>query len=129
MGIGDEKYISLTTYTKDGRPKRTPVWVVALDGGEVGVFTQERSWKVKRIRNTPKVVLQPCNARGQVREGTEPIDGAARVVTGDEYEVVRQKVAAKYGFQHSMIGFRDRLAKLFGRDSHEHLGIVVQPDS
>ncbi len=46
------EYVSLTTFTKDGRPKPTPIWI-APDGDRALVITGKDSWKVKRIRNTP----------------------------------------------------------------------------
>ena len=48
-----EKYLLLTTFTKDGRPKPTAIWA-APDGDGLIVITQATSWKVKRIRNTPR---------------------------------------------------------------------------
>ena len=57
------EYILLTTFTKDGRPKPTPIWA-APDGDRLLVITEENSWKVKRIRNTPRVTLAACDVRG-----------------------------------------------------------------
>ncbi|MGI9579008.1 MAG: pyridoxamine 5'-phosphate oxidase family protein [Microthrixaceae bacterium] len=64
MSIGDEKYVSLTTFTKDGRPKPTPVWIATLGGGKIGFTTQADSWKSKRMRNTPSVLVQASDMRG-----------------------------------------------------------------
>ena len=50
--VAEAKYLLLTTFTKDGRPKPTPIWA-APDGDRLLVITEEESWKVKRIRNTP----------------------------------------------------------------------------
>ncbi|HET6734885.1 PPOX class F420-dependent oxidoreductase, partial [Mycobacterium sp.] len=54
--IAKAKYILLTTFTKDGRPKPTAIWA-ASDGDRLLVMTEEDSWKAKRIRNTPRVTL------------------------------------------------------------------------
>ena len=97
MALSDEKYILLTTFRKDGSPVGTATWVVPLDGGELGLWTSSGSGKVKRLANSGRVTLQPSDARGRVRAGTEPTDGTARVVTGGEYESIRAKVTAKYG--------------------------------
>ncbi|MGI8777878.1 MAG: PPOX class F420-dependent oxidoreductase [Acidimicrobiales bacterium] len=70
MGLGDEKYLLLTTFRRNGDPVPTPVWVVALDDGDIGFWTGSGSGKVKRLAHTARVTVQPCNARGQVREGT-----------------------------------------------------------
>lgn len=59
------KYVLLTTYTKDGRAKPAAVWA-APENGELLVWTETNSWKVRRIRNTPRVTLAVCDVRGNV---------------------------------------------------------------
>jgi uncharacterized protein len=61
--VAKSEYILLTTFTKDGRPKPTVIWAVA-DGDRLVAITQEKSWKVKRIRNTPRVTIAVCDRRG-----------------------------------------------------------------
>ena len=61
-----EKYLLLTTFTKDGRPKPTPVWGVP-DGDKLLIITDDGSWKTKRINNTPRVTIQKCGALGKRR--------------------------------------------------------------
>ena len=46
------KYLLLTTFTKDGRPKPTAIRGVP-DGDKLLVITDDGSWKTKRINNTP----------------------------------------------------------------------------
>ena len=58
--VAKSEYILLTTFTKDGRPKPTAVWAPP-DGDRLLVITQEKSWKVKRIRNTPRVTIAACD--------------------------------------------------------------------
>ncbi len=127
MDIGDGKYISLTTFTRDGRAKPTPVWIADLGNSKVGFTTQESSWKAKRIRSDPEVLLQPCDVRGRVKAGTEPMEATAEVVSGADYEAVRDKVADKYGWQYSMIGLRARMKKLVGKEVPPDCGIVITP--
>jgi uncharacterized protein len=98
----------LTTFSRDGTPVSTPVWVVALDGGEVGFWTSSGSGKAKRLAHTARVTVQPSDARGRVKVGTSPIEGTARlVVAGGELDAIRERVIAKYGFQ-------TKLTKLLG---------------
>lgn len=66
--ISSEKYVSLTTYRKDGTPKRVPVWIADLGDGTVGFTTASSSYKVKRIGNNPKVTLQPSDTRGNAQQ-------------------------------------------------------------
>ena len=64
--VYDEKYLLLTTFTKDGRPKPTTVWGVP-DGDKLLIITDDGSWKTKRINNTPRVTIQKaaCSARSR----------------------------------------------------------------
>ena len=39
MSLTVEKYMLLTTFRRDGTAVSTPVWVVGLDDGTVGVWT------------------------------------------------------------------------------------------
>ena len=72
------KYVLLTTFTKDGRPKPTPIWIAA-DGDRALVITEKNAWKVKRIRNTPRVTLAICDMRGKVK--SEPVEAVATAVS------------------------------------------------
>ena len=76
--VAKSEYVLLTTFTKDGRPKPTAVW--APPGGDrLLIITQETSWKVKRIRNTPRVTIAACDVRGNPKgEAVEAV--AARQV-------------------------------------------------
>jgi hypothetical protein len=51
--VYDEKYLLLTTFTKDGKPKPTTVWGVP-EGDKLLIITDDGSWKTKRINNTPR---------------------------------------------------------------------------
>ena len=65
--VAKANYVLLTTFTKDGRPKPTAVWAVP-DGDRLLVITVAKSWKVKRIRNTPRVTVAKCDMRRQPQE-------------------------------------------------------------
>lgn len=125
MALADEKYVSLTTFTKDGRPKSTPVWIAALPGGALGFTTELDSWKVKRIRTTPRVRLQPCDMRGRVRVGTEPTGGIAEIRTGAGLDDVSEQIAAKYRVVHAMLGVWTRVQGLFGRSELQRCAVVI----
>ena len=98
MALSDEKYIRVTTFKKDGTEVSTPTWVVALDDGKIGFYTSSTSGKAKRLKNNPKVVVQPSDARGRPKQGTTTVDGTAVVVSGAERDAIYDKVVAKYGF-------------------------------
>jgi PPOX class probable F420-dependent enzyme len=92
--IAKSDYLLLTTFTKDGRPKPTPVWAAA-DGERLLVITQESSWKVKRIRNTPRVTLTPCDMRG--RPKGEAIEAVAAVLDKADNGAVYAAIGKRYG--------------------------------
>lgn len=89
------KYISLTTYRKDGTPVATPVWQVT-DGGTTYVISDAGAWKVKRIRNNPQVTAAPCDLRGKIPAGATSVAGTARVLDERETLVARELVARRY---------------------------------
>jgi PPOX class probable F420-dependent enzyme len=98
MALSDGKYILLTTFRRDGTGVATPVWVVPLDGGTFGMWTSSGSGKAKRLAHTDRVLVRPSDARGRVKDGTAPLEGTARLVTGAEHEAIVGKIKAKYGF-------------------------------
>jgi len=129
MNLGDEKYIALTTFKRDGTPITTPVWNVPLGDGKVGFWTSSTSGKAKRLSHTSKVVVQPCNASGKVKAGTAPIDATAVLVTGPELEGIRTKVNAKYGV---MVPISKIGAKVGGwikrkKQPYGDRGVVITP--
>jgi hypothetical protein len=95
---------------------KTPVWAAPLDGRLV-IVTDGTSFKVKRIRNNPKVRAAPCDARGNVRG--EWLEGTARVLE-DEGHVARahQALRSKYGWQLVGLDFFSRLGGRIGRRAY-----------
>ncbi len=91
--LGGQKYISLETFRKSGEGVKTPVWFV-LHGGNLYVYTDADSWKVKRIRNNPRVRVVPCTIRGRVIGPW--IDGRASIVDGEERETADRLLDRKY---------------------------------
>jgi PPOX class probable F420-dependent enzyme len=92
--LADERYVSLTTFKRDGTPISTPVWV-AGDDHRLLVLTGADSWKVKRIRRDHHVRVAPCNGFGKVRG--ETIDARAEIV--EETQLVEELEERKYRWQ------------------------------
>lgn len=129
MGIGSEKYVSLTTFKRDGTAKAVPVWIADLDDGAVGFTTASSSYKVKRINNDARVLLQPSDAKGNVAAGSEPISGTATVdVGGPEFDRVRGIVAKKYGLQYRAISLLGSFMRLIGRGSGTDAAVTITLD-
>ena len=92
--VAKSEYILLTTFTKDGRPKPTPIWA-APDGDRLVVITQEESWKVKRIRNTPRVTLAACDMRGKPK--SETVDATASILDKSANGATYDAIGKRYG--------------------------------
>ena len=118
--IAKAKYILLTTFTKDGRPKPTAIWA-APDGDRLLVMTEEDSWKAKRIRNTPRVTLAICDVRGNPK--SEPIEAVGKVLDKSEAPDVIRAVNKRYGILGWLFGI---YMKVRGADK-KSVGIELKP--
>ena len=129
MSLADEKYLALTTYKRDGTPITTPVWAAPIEGGKIGFWTSSGSGKAKRLAHTSRVLVQPCNARGRVTPGTEPVEATAVLVEGPQLEEVRAKVVDKYGFQTKITKFLGTVGGIVKRNRipYGDRGVVVTP--
>lgn len=127
-GIADEKYVALTTYKKDGSTKTLPVWIADFGGGLVGFTTSSSSYKVKRINNDSRVILQPSDSRGNVKDGSEPVTGTAEVKTGAEFESYATLVKKKYGVMYTAMMLVGKFMNLIGRGSGTDAAVVVTLD-
>ncbi|MFF5389251.1 PPOX class F420-dependent oxidoreductase [Streptomyces sp. NPDC013012] len=116
------RYVSLTTFRKNGTGVATPVWY-AVEGSELYAWTRTDSWKVKRLRNDPRVEAAVCDVRGNVPEGAARVTGEARLVTGEELRRVRKLLLRKYTWQ---FWFIDVPATVFRLGRRPHTGIVVR---
>ena len=104
------QYVSLATYRRSGAEVRTPVWCAALDG-KIYVFSAGDAGKVKRLRQTSRVRIAACDARGGVRDRW--YEATARLLTEpDTIERARGAFRAKYGWR---IRLFDAFASLAGR--------------
>ena len=93
--IGRSRYVSLTTYRKDGTGVATPVWHVMNDA-ELFIVSDAEAWKVKRIRNNSHVVVTVCGIRGKIAPGAPSAEGTARLLDEADTEIGRTLLARKY---------------------------------
>ncbi|QUR67895.1 PPOX class F420-dependent oxidoreductase [Mycobacterium spongiae] len=107
--LAKAQYILLTTFTKDGRPKPVPIWAALdSDGGDrLLVITEKKSWKVKRIRNTPRVTMAICDMRG--RPKSEAVEGTAAILDDSETGAVYDAIARRYGILGKVFRLFSRL--------------------
>jgi uncharacterized protein len=87
------KYLSITSFKRDGSGVATPVWFVQ-EGGQLLVQTEATSGKVKRIRRNPHVLVAPCTATG--RPLADPVPARAELLGDAELARVERIMAAKY---------------------------------
>ena len=91
--IRGQKYISLTTFRKNGTPVATPVWFGEEDD-RLYIMTRSDSGKYKRIRNNPKVRVAPCTIRGVITGSL--LDATARILSPEDHNRARQAINRKY---------------------------------
>jgi PPOX class probable F420-dependent enzyme len=92
--IAKAQYILLTTFTKDGRPKPTAIWAANKDE-RLLVITGANSWKVKRIRNSPRVTLAICDRGGHPK--SEAIEATATILDKSQTGLVYDAIGGEYG--------------------------------
>ena len=91
--IRGQKYVSLTTYRKNGVAVATPVWF-GEEENRLYIMTRSQFGKYKRIRNNPRVRAAPCTIRGVVT-GPE-FAGVARILPLEEHTRARAAINRKY---------------------------------
>ena len=124
------KFVLLTTYRKNGAPVATPVCHVMHDG-KVHLVTLESTWKAKRLRRNPHVLLASCDMRGNP---SGPVySGEARILDDED---VRNSPVFK---RHGLVGaaFRRRTGahwivkpiQYFERIAYRHkfIAVVIEP--
>jgi PPOX class probable F420-dependent enzyme len=92
--VAKSEYILLTTFTKDGRPKPTAIWAAPKGDGLVAI-TQEKSWKVKRIRNTSRVTIAECDRGGKPKG--DAVEATAAILDKSANGATYDAIGRRYG--------------------------------
>lgn len=109
--LGDEKFVSLTTFRTSGVGVATTVWV-GRDGESLIVTTPSGSGKVKRLRNDDRIELKPSSRRGAVDASVPPVAAVAEVVEGREAMYRLDSVmGAKYPLEYRLVMGIERLIR------------------
>jgi PPOX class probable F420-dependent enzyme len=117
--IGRGKYLSLTTFKRDGSAVATPVWVAA-DGDRLLVWTQADSGKAKRLRNSDRVLIAPCDSRGRLLG--EQVSGTATLLDTAGTAEVERAFEAKFGRTYGLFRWIGKRRAKAG-----HVGVEVRP--
>jgi uncharacterized protein len=120
--LAKSQYILLTTFTKAGKPKPVPIWAAA-DGDRLLVITEGDSWKVKRIRNTPRVTLATCTMRG--RPTSEAVEGTAAILDKSQTGAVYDAIGSRYGIVGKVFNFFSK--RRGGMENNVGLELRVAP--
>lgn len=108
--LSTARYLSLATFRKTGVEVRTPVWF-AQQGADIYVYSYANAGKVKRLRNSPRARVAPCDMRGKI-EG-EWFDAEAHLLLeGADQTRAHRALRAKYGWQMATLDF---FANISGR--------------
>jgi uncharacterized protein len=126
MTISDEKNVVSTTYRKSGAAVPTQTWICALDGSRVGFWTSSASGKYKRLRNNPRITLQPSDARGRLKTGSPSVEGTAEVATsGADFDAIQSGIRAKYGVMVPITRVLNTLGHLGRKFPYGDVGVVI----
>lgn len=91
------RYLNLLTYRKSGAEIPTPVWF-APHRGFFYAFSAGEAGKVKRLRNSPRARIAPCDWRGTLR-GEWQQAKAFLVEDAAERKAAFRALRCKYGWQ------------------------------
>ncbi len=107
------RYLSITSFKRDGTGIATPVWFVS-DGTRLFAFTDLHSAKVRRIHRDPHVLVAPCRVDGKLRG--EPVPARAEVLTANaELERVQKLLLARYRVSYRVVMLFYRLGRRLRR--------------
>jgi uncharacterized protein len=121
------KYVSLTSFKRDGTGVATPVWFV-IEDGRLLVQTDGESFKVRRIRHNRQVTVAPCGASGRTR--APAVSATAEILSAGELEHVRSLLGRKYRIDRIFIlPIYWAVQRLRGRTtSGTEVGLAITPN-
>ena len=125
--LAGEKYISLTTFKQDGTPVATPVWVVSDDGRRLLVWTGPQTWKVKRLRRDPRVIVSASDLRGRTRG--ESYEGVGRLLDIPPGSLVEPLLDRKYGVTRRLLGMFNGILRTVTRKQPEPAAYIEIVDA
>jgi uncharacterized protein len=124
--IAKSRYVSLTTFRKSGEPVSTPMWVGLDTDGTLVISTHVESWKVKRLKNDPRVELRPSTVGGVVKPDVAVVTGPAELIfdesNRDHFVAVLRR---KYGLQQRLLAWVESLRK---SDSVARVFLKITPN-
>ena len=126
LALAEHRFISLTTFRRNGTPVSTPVWV-GRDGTALVVLTPAGSGKVTRLRHDPRVEMRPCGRFGVVEDGVEPIAARAHLREHpDDVARARETIRQTYPIESRIVlGIERLVERLRGRPGTVRLALHI----
>jgi PPOX class probable F420-dependent enzyme len=120
--LATHEFINLITYRKSGVAVSTPVWFVQSQD-TLYVMTGHNAGKVKRIRHTPQIHIEPCDRTGNTLG--ERMPAQARITEPSEHAHINQLLNRKYGLMKRMFD----IMAIFngGTKNRAFIAITAQP--
>jgi uncharacterized protein len=120
------RYLSIISFRRDGTPVATPVWFVR-DGARLLVQTDDDSYKMKRIRRNPSVMVAVCTAGGRLRG--QPVAAVAEQLPDSELAHVEGLLAAKYRIDMMFFKPLRALQAALGRRHGRSIALAITPQA
>jgi PPOX class probable F420-dependent enzyme len=98
--LDGHKYALLETFKKSGEGVPTAVWFGVSPDGRFYVNSERDVWKIKRIRNNPRVRVAPCTLRGKPLGPA--VEGRARIIERADGAHAEAAIAANYGVERKL---------------------------
>jgi hypothetical protein len=109
------RYVSLTTFKRDGTAVSTPVWITGT-GGRYIFTTGDKAWKTKRLLRNPAIELRVCDMRGRAKPNASVHAGTGHVSTSmADIAEAERALSAKYGWQFRGTKIVDWIKRRLGR--------------
>ena len=126
LALADSRFVSLTTFRRNGTPVSTPVWV-GRDGEALVVLTPAGSGKVRRLRADPRVEIRPCGRFGAVDDGVDPVPARAHVREHpDDVARARATIRRTYPIESRIVlGIERLVERLRGRPRTARLALHI----
>jgi hypothetical protein len=113
--IDRARYISLTTFKRNGDAVSTPVWITGT-GGRYAFTTGDKAWKTKRLLRDPSVEIRVCDMRGRLKPDTTVHLGSGEVLTSSaDIAATERSLSTKYGWQFKATKVVDGIKRRLGR--------------
>jgi uncharacterized protein len=113
--LDEARYVSLTTFKRDGTAVSTPVWITGTQG-RYDFTTGDKAWKTKRLLRDPAIEVRVCDMRGRVKPDTPVHRGTGEVSSSNaDIASVERALSAKYGWQFRATKLSDGIKRRLRR--------------